>query len=60
MVAVQMRKFPRLYEEMLFTVGEEVGLSFEEIAWGRTNVEGRRMNAFHAYLDVLSKRGVTQ
>ncbi len=55
-MAVELRKFPRLYDELLFKVGEEMGFDFDEIAWGRTNVEGRRMDAFHAYLDVLSKR----
>jgi len=60
MVAVEMRKFPRLYDDLLFKMGQEVGLSFEEIAWGRTSIEGRRMDAFHAYLDILSKRGVTK
>lgn len=56
-MAVELRKFPRLYDELLFKVGEEMGFDFDEMVWGRTNVEGRRMDAFHAYLDVLSKRG---
>ncbi len=56
-MAVELRKFPRVYDDLLFKVGEEMGFDFDEIAWGRTNVEGRRMDAFHAYLDILSKRG---
>jgi hypothetical protein len=57
MVAVELRKFPMVYDKLLFKVGREMGFDFEEIAWGRTNVEGRRRDAFHAYLDILSKRG---
>ncbi len=57
MVAVELRKFPRVYDDLLFKVGREMGFDFDEIAWGRTNIEGRRRDAFHAYLDVLSKRG---
>ncbi len=55
--AVMLRKYPKLYDDLLFRIGQEMGFTMEEIAWGRTNVEGRRMDAFHAYLDVLSKRG---
>jgi hypothetical protein len=57
MVAVELRKFPRVYDDLLFKVGQEMGFDFDEIAWGRTNIEGRRRDAFHAYLDILSKRG---
>ena len=57
-MAVELRKYPTLYDTLLFNAGKELGFSFDEIAWGRTNVEGRRMDAFHAYLDMLSKRGV--
>ena len=56
-VAVELRKFPRVYDDLLFKVGQEMGFDFDEIAWGRTNIEGRRRDAFHAYLDILSKRG---
>jgi len=58
MIAVELRKYPKLYDELLFRIGQEVGLHFDEIAWGRTNIEGRRKDAFHAYLDILAKRGV--
>ena len=57
-MAVELRKYPRLYDDLLFKAGQELGFSFEEMAWGRTNVEGRRMDAFHAFLDILSKRGI--
>lgn len=60
MMAVELRKYPNLYDDLLFKVGQEVGLNLEEIAWGRTNVEGRRMDAFHSYLDLLAKRGTTR
>ncbi len=60
MMAVELRKYPKLYDELLFKIGQEMGFSLEEIVWGRTNVEGRRLDAFHAYLDLLAKRGVTQ
>ncbi len=60
MMAVELRKYPKLYDELLFKVGQEMGFSLEEIVWGRTDVEGRRLDAFHAYLDLLAKRGVTQ
>jgi hypothetical protein len=57
-VAVELRKYPKLYDDLLFKTGQERGFSFDEIAWGRTNIEGRRIDAFHAYLDLLAKRGV--
>jgi hypothetical protein len=57
-MAVELRKYPTLYDKLLFDAGKELGFNFDEITWGRTNVEGRRMDAFHAYLDILSKRGV--
>ncbi len=59
MMAVELRKYPNLYDDLLFKVGQEIGLNLEEIAWGRTNVEGRRLDAFHAYLDLLAKRGAS-
>ena len=57
LVAVELRKYPDLYDRLLFSVGQEMGLSFEDIVWGRTNVEGRRFDAFHAYLDLIAKKG---
>ncbi len=56
-VAVMIRKYPRLYDELLLRVGHEMGFTLQEIVWGRTNIEGRRMDAFHTYLDAISKRG---
>jgi hypothetical protein len=58
LMAVELRKYPKLYDDLLFKVGQEMGLGLEEIAWGRTNIEGRRMDAFHAYLDLLARRGI--
>jgi hypothetical protein len=60
MVAVELRKYPKLYDDLIFKTGQELGLDFDEIAWGRTNMEGRRMDAFHAYLDMLARRSVGQ
>lgn len=60
MIAVELRKYPNLYDDLLFRVGQEMGLELEEIAWGRTNVDGRRMDAFHAYLDLIAKRGTAR
>lgn len=56
--AVELRKFPKLYDELLFKVAAETGLDAADIVWGRTNIEGRRRDAFHAYLDFISKTGV--
>ena len=58
-MAIELRKYPKLYDELLFGVGQQLGFDFDEIAWGRTNIEGRRMDAFHAYLDVLSRRSAS-
>jgi hypothetical protein len=57
-MAVELRKYPTLYDDLLFKAGKELGFDYEEMARGRTDVEGRRMDAFHAYLDLLSKRGI--
>ena len=57
MMAVELRKYPFLYDDLLFKIGQEMGMNLEEITWGRTNVDGRRMDAFHAYLDLIAKRG---
>ncbi len=56
MLAVQLRKYPALYDELLVKIGQDAGLDLEEIIWGRTNVDGRRMDAFHAYLDLMARR----
>jgi len=55
--AVELRKFPKLYDELLFKVAAKVGFDASEVVWGRTNFEGRRRDAFHAYLDLISKAG---
>lgn len=55
--AVELRKFSKLYDDLLFKVAAETGLNAEDIVWGRTNIEGRRRDAFHAYLDFVSKTG---
>jgi hypothetical protein len=55
--AVELRKFPKLYEQLLFKVGGEAGLDASEVVWGSTNIEGKRRDAFHAYLDLISKTG---
>lgn len=57
MMAVELRKYPFLYDDLLFKIGQEMGMNLEEITWGRTNVDGRRMDAFHSYLDLIAKRG---
>jgi hypothetical protein len=54
--AVEVRKYPKLYDELLFRVGTELRMSPIELSFGRTNIEGRRRDAFHSYLDLVSKR----
>ena len=55
--AVELRKYPKLYDELLFKVAAETGVDAVEAVWGRTNIDGRRRDAFHAYLDMISKAG---
>ena len=54
--AVEVRKYPKLYDELLFRVGTDLQMNPIELNFGRTNMEGRRRDAFHSYLDLLSKR----
>src|SRR2546422_3984939 len=56
-MAVMLRKYPGLYDELLFKIGQESGFTMDDIVWGRTNIEGKRRDTFHAYLDMLSRRG---
>ncbi len=56
--SVALRKYPGLYDKLLYKVGDELGLDPAQITWGRTNVDGRRRDAFHAYLDLISRRSV--
>jgi hypothetical protein len=55
--AVELRRFPGLYDDLLFRVAAETGIDPAEAVWGRTNIDGRRRDAFHAYLDMMSKSG---
>ena len=55
--AVELRRFPELYDDLLFRVAAETGIDPAEAVWGRTNIDGRRRDAFHAYLDMMSKLG---
>jgi len=55
--AVELRKYPKLYDELLFKVAAETGVDAVEVVWGRTDIDGRRRDAFHAYLDMISKTG---
>lgn len=55
--AVELRKYPKLYDDLLFKVAAETGVDAVEAVWGRTNIDGRRHDAFHAYLDMISKTG---
>jgi hypothetical protein len=55
--AVELRKYPKLYDELLFKVAAMTGFDSVETVWGRTNIDGRRRDAFHAYLDMMSKTG---
>jgi hypothetical protein len=54
---VELRKYPKLYDDLLFRVAADAGLDAADVVWGRTNVEGKRRDAFHAYLDLISKTG---
>jgi RecB family exonuclease len=47
----------KLYDDLLFRVAADAGLDAADVVWGRTNVEGKRRDAFHAYLDLISKTG---
>ncbi len=55
--AVELRRFPQLYDDLLFRVAAESGISLAEAVWGRTNIDGRRRDAFHAYLDMMTQSG---
>jgi len=55
--AVELRRFPQLYDDLLFRVAAESGISPAEAVWGRTNIDGRRRDAFHAYLDMMTQSG---
>ena len=55
--AVELRRFPQLYDDLLFRVAAESGISPAEAIWGRTNIDGRRRDAFHAYLDMITQSG---
>jgi hypothetical protein len=54
--AAEVRKYPKLYDELLFRVGTDLRMNLIELNFGRTNMEGRRRDAFHSYLDLVSKR----
>lgn len=54
-VAVTIRQFRNLHEQLLFDIGPLCGFNLNEILNGFTNVEGRRKSAFHEYLDFVSK-----
>lgn len=55
--ALELRRFSELYDDLLFRVSAETGIDPAEAVWGRTNIDGRRRDAFHAYLDMMSKSG---
>jgi hypothetical protein len=55
--AVELRRFPELYDDLLFRVAAETGIDPAEAIWGRTNIDGRRRDAFHAYLDMMTRSG---
>ena len=55
--AIELRTVSKLYDDLLFKVAGNAGLDASEVVWGRTNVEGKRRDAFHAYLDLISKTG---
>jgi hypothetical protein len=55
--AIELRTVSKLYDHLLFKVAGDAGLDASEVVWGRTNVEGKRRDAFHEYLDLISKTG---
>ncbi len=55
--AVTVRHFRERYEEMLLSTAANQGIEVEKIAAWRTNIEGRRLNSFHEFLDKAA-RGV--
>ncbi len=56
--AIELRKYPKLYDALLYRIADQIGINPMEVTWGRTNIEGRRRDAFHSYLDLISKRSV--
>jgi hypothetical protein len=53
---VTVRHFHQVYEDLVFELGPQYGLDPSEIALARTNIEGRRLGAFHEFLDRFSRR----
>jgi len=53
---VTVRHFHQIYEDLIFELGPQYGLNPSEIALARTNIEGRRLGAFHEFLDRFSRR----
>ena len=52
---VTVRQFRDLYGEMVLDVAEKAGLGLQEAMEGLTHVEGRRLSAFHEYLDRFAR-----
>jgi len=53
---VTVRHFHHVYEDLIFELGPQYGLDPAEIILARTNIEGRRLGAFHEFLDRISRR----
>lgn len=54
-LAVTVRQYRNLYEQLLFDIGPLYGFDPTEILRGFTNMEGHRRNIFHEHLDFISK-----
>jgi len=53
-MAVTVRHFQPLYEQMLLHTARDLGMDLREVVNGLTRVEGKRKSAFHEYLDRLT------
>lgn len=53
--AVTVRQFKTVFEDMMFDLAEDCGLSAEDVLEGLTFTEGDRKSAFHEYIDRVSR-----
>ncbi len=54
-LAVTVRQFKTVFEDMMFDLAEECDLSARDILEGLTFTEGDRKSAFHEYIDRVSR-----
>ena len=54
-LAITVRQFREMYEDVLIRAALENGAELDEIVAGLTHMEGERRGAFHEYLDKVSR-----